>query len=161
MTRQWLFYNWDLESMFKDIIWNDLQNLNMFENPVGNTGRPKTWKSRLINLVFLNWSKRHYWKSPISPSWGCSNIGSPLGKSMENNPTRQLSTKHPEHTTTLSKPELISNCRTVTARVGPRLRRIHLPESQQTRDLWPESAGHPWADLELPNYHRLSLQHPR
>ena len=104
--------------MSKEIIWNDLQNLNMFENPVGNTGRPKTWKSRLINLVFLNWSKRQYWKSPISPSWGCSSICSPLGKSMENNPTRQLSTKHPEHTTTLSKPELISNCRTVTARVG-------------------------------------------
>ena len=31
--------------------------------------------------------------------------------------------------------------------------RIHLPKSQQRHDLWPESATHPWADLELPNYH--------
>ena len=43
----------------------------------------------------------------------------------------------------------------------PRQRRIHLLESPQTHDLWPESASRPWADLELLHCHRHGLQHPR
>ena len=38
---------------------------------------------------------------------------------------------------------------------------IQLPESQQRRRQWLESAAHPWADLEPPNCHRHGLHHPK
>ena len=57
-------------------------------------------------------------------------------------------------------PEKILNRRTVTAIVCIR-QRIHLSESQQRPHLWREFAGHPWADLELRNFHRHSVHHPR
>ena len=54
----------------------------------------------------------------------------------------------------------LSNCHRQSVH-HPRWRRIHLPESQQKRDMLLESALHFWADLELPNCHRHSLHDPR
>ena len=63
----------------------------------------------------------------------------------------------------LHTPELMLNRRTVTAPllITPGDHWNHLPKSQQMRiSVSPESAAHPWADVELQNCHRHSLQHP-
>ena len=60
-------------------------------------------------------------------------------------------------------PELISDCWNVTA-IARRTPGNHGPICQDRRqkpEMWPESAAHLWADLELPNCHRHGLQSPR
>ena len=60
------------------------------------------------------------------------------------------------------RPELISNCRTVTAKVrNLRKGQMYLPELLQRPSWWLEYAWRPWADLELGNCYHHSLHDPR